>query len=135
MIIFFGRRMAFKKILARYREFEICQFYTHYHIFFIPLFWQRGIGLFHPSTKSEYYEFDSALENKLLKLPKNSDSKLYIQEIEKYNREQEQKQLHYIKHKIKYDKKENKEFIQFLKGIGILLGLVLIFIIIKSIFF
>lgn len=50
--------------------------------------------------------------------------------------EKEKQQIeHYKKHKEKIDKKHNQEFIRFLRGIGILLGIIILALIIKSIFF
>lgn len=135
MFVVVGSMIAFKKVLAKYEDFELCQFYTLHHILFIPIFWSKGIGLFHPKMKNKYYELDGTLEKRLLKLPKNSQSELYLKEIKNYNTEQGKKHLHYIEHKEEYDKKENEEFIKFLKGVGIFLGIAILLIIIKSIFF
>ena len=50
--------------------------------------------------------------------------------------EKEKKQIEYYKkHKDEIDKKDNEEFLKFLKGIGILAGIIILALIIKSIFF
>ncbi len=50
--------------------------------------------------------------------------------------EKEKKQIeHYKKHKEEIDKKGNEEFFRFLNGIGILIGIIILALMIKSIFF
>jgi len=56
----------------------------------------------------------------------------------KYDEETEkdkEKIQHYQEHKKEIDKKENDDFMKFVKGIGILLGVLILFFIISKIFF
>lgn len=54
---------------------------------------------------------------------------------EKLSDKEKEKIEHYKQHKTEIDKKENKEFMNFLKWLGIIIGIVILGLIIKEIFF
>lgn len=57
---------------------------------------------------------------------------IYDEEISQKEKEQIE---HYKKHQEEIDKKENEDFVKFLKGIGILAGIIILGLIIKAILF
>ena len=135
MLIFFGYGSHFKKLLVRFEDLEVYQFYRIYHIFFIPLFWERKIGLFQDNLKWNFYEFDGELERILLNIPKNSEEKIYLKEIKKYEKEQHKKSIYFERHKEEFYQIENNDFVQFIKLVGIFLGIILLLFIINKMFF
>lgn len=54
---------------------------------------------------------------------------------EELSEREKEKIKHYKEHKEEIDKKENEDFIRFLKGVGILVGLIILGFIIKFVFF
>ena len=134
MVFVWGNYFGFKKKLANLENLELYRFYEMHHLLFIPLFWQKRIGLFESKHSNYFYELDISLEKRLLKLNENSNESVFINEIKKYNSEEKKKQDYYKFHKKELSKKDDKEFIKFLKSAGIILALILIALILRMIF-
>ena len=135
MVVFFGHFHAFRKKLADYKEFNLVQSHDIFFFFIVPLFFQRRILLYDEKTK-QYFEFeDDGLEKNLLKIEKGSNPKKYMEAIKEFERKKiiEFKELE--KNKEKLIKKENKDFITFLKIVGIIISLLILTLILKTIFF
>jgi len=116
----------FRKHLADYNNLQIVSFYQIRSIPPLAIPWiERVIWLYNPKNK-EYYEFDSiSLERKLLKI-KDKAPNSYIQAIKDYEKEHKKKIEYLEKHKEEIEKKENDEFIKFIK---IAVGIIILFII------
>ena len=101
---------------------------------FIPIWFQRRIMLYDFLNK-KYYELDNKLENKLLNLGKKVTLENLSKIIKDYEKEQHKKNIYYEIYKEEIEKKENEEFIQFLKWISVALGiLIFLFVINKFLF-
>lgn len=132
MLIFFGQFRAFKKPLFAVGNEVLYRYYIIAYFLIFPVFWQRRIGLLNNQGE---FEFDTPLENKLLKLSKDAKPEEYLKIINDYKKEQHEKQVYQKTHKVELEKKDNKEFTTFLKWVGIIIGLLLLAFLIKVIFF
>lgn len=131
MIIPFGYTILFKKKRARWGGLDL---YTFYRVYFfgIPLFFQKGAGLFDPQNKRDYYELGKNLEKKILKI-KTARELEYIIELEKYHQKKQREIKDYLKNKEKIEKEDTKEFVDFLKIAGGAIMILLLIGIIKFI--
>jgi len=134
MVLFGYILLGKRKLGVRVTEsLEIVQSYQTF-IFGFPLLFQRRI-LLYDFSKNKYYDFDDKLENRLLKLGKKATSEQLNHVIKQYEKEGKERINYYEMHKDEIGKKDNQEFIRFLKGIGILFLVLILIIVIKWIFF
>lgn len=103
-------------------------------IFGFPLWFHRRI-LLYDFSKKKYYGLDDKLENRLLKLGKKANSEQLSHIIKQYKKEEKERINYHEIHKDEIEKKDNQEFIRFLKGMGILFFVLILIIVIKQIFF
>ena len=129
--IFFGYFTAFRKHLADYHDLQIVGAYQIFHLLILPIYWQRVILLYNPE-EHKYYEFNShILEERLAKLKDESSPEDYLKTIKEFEIEQKRK-LEYLElHKKRDRKKENDDFLKFIKIAGRVILLIFLFIIIK----
>ena len=124
-----------KPILKMQEGLNLCQFYYVRHVYFIPINRERKFGLFETENKRTHVELDQKLEKRLLNLTEDSSPEQYLKEIKKFNLDMKNLIIHYEQNKDKIEAKENKDFIDFLKNVGGLIGIIILIIIIKAIFF
>lgn len=136
MVVIFGGYIISGKKKLGVQLAENLELVQSYQIFFfmLPIWFQRRIMLYNFSQK-KYYELDDKLEDRLLKLGKNSTLEQLKLTIKQYEKEQHKKQEYYELHKKEINEKEDEEFMKFLKWAGILIGLVVLLVIIRAIFF
>lgn len=129
-ILFWGYFTAFRKHLTDYHNLQVVSAYQIFYFLIIPIWFQKIVLLYNP-IKNKYYEFDSdILEKRLLKI-KDSTSNTYLNTIKEYEKERKEKIKFIEQHKEEIEKKENDEFIKFIKIIGGLIIILFLFMIIK----
>ena len=136
VVVVWGRHVKNVKPIIRVSEdLVLCEFYDINHLYFIPLLRERNFGLFQDGNKKNYFELDERLEKRLLALPQESKPEKYLKEIQKFNPDMKKVRMEYEANKDEINSQENKEFIRFLKTIGIILGIIFLILVIQNIFF
>ena len=74
------------------------------------------------------------MEKRLLKIDEGSGEEVFLKEIRKYNKEKNRKLVYHKAHKKELDKKDDKEFIKFLKAAGIIVVFILLTLIVRFFF-
>jgi len=99
----------------------------------IPVWFSKRVLLW-DKNKRQYHEFiDSRIESALKKIKKGSE-KDYLNIIKEYQKKREIEFKNIEKNRKRAEKKDNEDFMKFVKYVGIIVGILIIYLIIKAIF-